>query len=236
MKLQLGRRSLFLRVLGACMALLLTGTLAHAQSPPYLYQFDWAERFNNSLGNETEDMWVANSFTAQTTGAGSDGVITSIILPIGDTFTDQPITGLIYQGADIKDPTAGGGLKLVGQKATTFTSVRGTFLTITFDDPGVSVTPGQPFYAAVLIPGVPGNKFPLFNDSATGALGMLVQTQALGRSFFDVGLTLGGPYDINQLPANSANITVFGGVHPVLPGNPGDIQSAGNLALWVAGH
>ena len=233
MKLQLGPRSLFLSVLGACIALLLTSTLANAQNPALFYQLDWAERFNNSQGNEAEDCWVANSYTAP---PASDGVITSIILPIGDTFTDQAITGLIYQGADLMDPTAGGGLTLVGQKAMTVTSVRGTILTITFDDPGVSVTPGQPFYAAVLIPGVPATKFPLHSDSSFSTLGGLLQTKALGRSFFDVGLTKGGPYDLNQLPANSANITLFGGVHPVLGGNPGDIQSAGNLALWVTGH
>jgi hypothetical protein len=233
MKLHLGRRSLYRSVLGAFMALLLSGTVAQAQ---IFYQFDWAERFNNSVGStDTEDMWVANSFTANPAG---DGVITSITLPIADTFTNQPITALIYEGADLNDPTAGGGLMLVGQKTTTFTSVRGTFLTITFDDPGVSVTPGQVFYAAVLIPGVPATKFPLQNDTvgSGNTLGMLLGTQPLGRSFFDVGLTISGPYDINQLPAHSANITVFGGVHPVLGGSPGDIQSPGNLALWATGH
>jgi hypothetical protein len=58
-------------------------------------------------------------------------------------------------------------------------------------------------------------------------------TQALGQSFFDVALTVGGTYDLDQLPANSANITVFGGVHPVLGNAPGDVQAPGNLPLWV---
>jgi hypothetical protein len=85
---------------------------------------------------------------------------------------------------------------------------------------------GDIFYAAVLIRGVPANKFPFYLDTAaTGPL----MTVAVGRSFFDAGLTFSGPYDVNQ---GSANVTVMGGAHPVLGGG---IQDAGNLALWANG-
>jgi hypothetical protein len=221
MKRQFGRRSFYLTVLGAFTALLFTGTDAPAQR---LYNLDWAERFNDSAGNETEDNWVANSYTA---ASGATHIV-SISFPINDAFTDQKISGLIYQGFDLNDPTAGGGLILLSQTDTTFTSTRGDIVTITLKTP-VDLNVGDFFYAAVLIPGVPSNKFPFANDTAGAGL----MTQPLGRSFFDVGLTFGGPYDINQLPANSANITVFGGVHPVMMGAPGDVQSPGNLALWV---
>jgi hypothetical protein len=148
--------------------------------------------------------------------------IVSVSLPIVYSFTDQPITALIYQGFDLMDPTANGGLLLMAQQDATFSHIPGTFtvVTVTFDNP-VTFNPGDIFYAAVLIRGVPPDKYPFLLDG-----------DALrGQSFFDVGLN-GGPYDINQLPAHSANITPLGGTHPVVGSG---IQSAGTLTLWANG-
>ncbi len=212
---QIRRKSFYLSVAGAFTALLLTGTLAHAQA---FYSLDWSERFNNSVGSETEDCWVANSYTASAAGTH----ILSISLPIVEGFPDNTaISGFIYQGADTLDPTAGGGLFLLGEVDTTFSGTPG-IVTLTFNPP-IDVGSGTVFYAAVLLRQVPSNKFPFDNDSH----------YVRNRSYFDVGLTPSGAYDVNQLPANSANITVFGGVHPVMGGMPGDVQSAGTLALWV---
>jgi hypothetical protein len=89
---------------------------------------------------------------------------------------------------------------------------------------------GDVFYAAALIPGVQGyapgvsnGRFPFYEDDST----LSPYPTALGQSFYDVGLTLSGPYDVNQ---GSANITVLGGTHPVV--GP-EINDPGNLALWV---
>jgi hypothetical protein len=223
MKLHSGPKSFWKGVLSAFAMLLLTGTLAHAQTPVF-YQLDWFERFNNSLGSETEDNWVANSYTAS-----GQGFINSIVLPIGDTFNNQPISAFIYQGFDLHDPTAGGGLVLLAEKDTTFSSTPGTVLTITFDNQ-VAIGAGAIFYAAVLIPGVSGNVFPFYLDSATNPSNTNIGTVPFGRSFFDIGSTFGGPFDVNQ---GSANITVTGGNHPILGGSA---QDAGNLALWVIGQ
>src|SRR5262249_52012635 len=162
-----------------------------------------------------EDCWVANSYKAATGGLN----IVSISLPIDDSFDPtKPITALIYKGADRADPTAGGGLMLLGRKDSTLAVTPG-IVTIAFDNP-ITLNDSDIFYAAVLIPAVPGGKFPFAENT------MAVS----GHSFFDTGLTFGGPYDINQLPDNSANVTLLGGTHPVV--GPG-IQSAGTLALWV---
>jgi len=155
--------------------------------------------------------------------------IVAISLPIGSDFTNQAISGLIYQGFDLHDPTAGGGLVLVSKTDTTFTNKGGDVITITLNTP-VDFQVGDIFYAAVLIPGVPGyipgvsnGRFPFYADDPA----YLPMPKALGRSFFDVGLTLSGPYDVNQ---GSANITVLGGTHPVVGAG---VQDRGNLALWV---
>jgi hypothetical protein len=102
------------------------------------------------------------------------------------------------------DPTAGGGLTLMGQKTTTISGTPG-IVTITFDNP-VMLPAGQIFYAAVLMPAIPPDHFPFYLDTHFVS----------SRSYFDVGLTFGGPYDINQLPDNSANITPLGGNHPIV--------------------
>jgi hypothetical protein len=54
----------YLSILGAFTALMLSGTFAHAQ---HLYNFEWGEAFNNSAGSESEDSWVANSYTVSST-------------------------------------------------------------------------------------------------------------------------------------------------------------------------
>jgi hypothetical protein len=204
-----GRRTIYLYVFGACMAVLLPGTFVHAQG---FYQNDWSGAINNSAGlTDTQDNWVANSFQ---TRSGATHIV-SVSLPIGDSFTNQPISALIYTGINYTDPTVGPGLTLLSQTDTTFTSVAGTILTVKLDTP-VDLNVGDIFYAAVLIPGVPPLKYPFYFD----------RNRDLGQSFFDVGVTSGAPYDINQ---GSANITPFGGTHAVV----GQAIPAGTLALWV---
>jgi hypothetical protein len=223
MKRQFGRRSFYRSVLCAFVALLFTGTFARAQ---HMFQLDWGSGFNNSFGNtDIEDNWAANSFTIS--NADRTHVV-SISLPLLDTFNNQPISGLIYQGFDLLDPTAKGGLVLKSRTDTTFTSTPGTIVTITLDTP-VDFTVGDIMYVAVMIPGVPANKFPFFEDENTTTAGKALGTQPLGRSYFDVGLAPSAPWDAGQ---GSDNITVLGGTHPVL--GPG-VQYAGNLALWAYG-
>jgi hypothetical protein len=202
-----------------------TGTFAHAQ---HLYQLNWGEVFNNSAGSDTEDNWVANSYTVS---AADRTRILSISAPIGltttDIYTNQPISALIYLGFDVYDPTANGGLVLMHRTDTTFTTTNpGEVVTVTLDTP-VDFNVGDIMYAALLVPGVPGTSFLWCDDIGTGSgLGGLLQTQPLQRSFFDVGLAMSAPWDPSQ---GSANITVLGGIHPVV----GIAQDAGNLALWV---
>jgi len=227
MNRQFGRRSFYPSVLCAFAALLFTSTFARAQ---YLYNQDWAGRFNNSVTTETEDNWVANSYKVPSTARQH---LVSISLQIADASTNQPISAFFYHECDLNDPTAGGGLILLSQTDTTFTSTRGDIITITLN-PDVFLSVNDIFYAAVLIPGVPGDVFPFHYDRAGGSTANGLPdkgTKPFGRSFFDVGLTVGGPFDVTKQV--SANITVFGGVHPVMGGNPGDVQSPGNLALWV---
>jgi hypothetical protein len=228
MNTQFARMSFRLSTFCAFTALLFTGTFALAQVPPMegIYRLNWAGQFNNSaLGGEIEDSWVANSFTAV---FGYTHIV-AISLPIGDDFSNQAISGLIYKGFDIHDPTAGGGLVLLSETDTTFSSTVGDVITITLNTP-VDFKAGDVFYAAVLIPGVPGyapgisnGKFPFYEDDPLDP----PSPKALGRSFYDVGLTLSGPYDVNQ---GSANITVLGATHPIVGSG---VQDPGNLALWV---
>jgi hypothetical protein len=223
-----GRRSFYLGVVCAFAALLFTGTFAHAQ---HMFQLDWGSGFNNSFGQtDVQDNWAANSFPIS--NADRTHVV-SISLPLLDTFTNQPITGLIYQGFDLLDPTAGGGLVLRARKDTTFSSTPGTVVTITLDTPvdfNYNSTTNEIMYVAVMIPGVPLDKFPFYCDTGAGSgLGGLLKTTPLGRSFFDVATTAGGAWDVNQ---GSDFITVLGGTHPVLGAG---IQRPGNLALWAYG-
>jgi hypothetical protein len=214
MKRPFGQRRFYLSILGAFLALLFASTCAEAQTVLGFYQLDWSGPVNNSAGStDTEDNWVANSYTARSGGTH----LASITLPIADTFTNQPISALIYYGLDYTDPQAGPGLMLLSETDTTFSSTPGTLLTIKLTNP-VDLNAGDNFYAAVLIPGVPANKYPFYIDTN--------RQPSIGQSFFDVGLTSGAPYDINQ---GSANITPFGGNHPVV----GTAVPAGTLALWV---
>src|SRR6266849_979505 len=101
MNRQFGRRSFYPSVLCAFAALLFTSTFARAQ---YLYNQDWAGRFNNSVTTETEDNWVANSYKVPSTARQH---LVSISLPIADASTNQPISAFFYHECDLNDPTAG---------------------------------------------------------------------------------------------------------------------------------
>jgi hypothetical protein len=180
--------------------------------------------FNNAPTNDAEDNWVANSFPINLADRTH---VVSVTLPIGDTFSNQPISALIYQGFDLQDPTVGGGLVLKSRTDTTFDSTAGAIVTVTLDTPA-DFKVGDIMYVAVMIPGVPPTKFPFYSDTGTGSgLGGLLKTTPLGRSFFDVATTIGGAWDVNQ---GSDSITVLGGIHPILGAG---IQDPGNLALWA---
>ncbi len=198
-------------VMAGFVALVLAVPSAQAQM---VYRWDngtFTERFNNSEGTETEDNWVANAFTVVDGGTR----LLSIELPVGDTFVNQAVTATIYLGADISDPSAGGGLVRVQSNDSTITTVLGTVVTLVFDPP-VDMNVGDVFYASVLLPQVDGAHFPFYND---GAL-------VLNHSFFDVGPTQGAPYDLDM----TQNATVNGGTHPVVHSG---VQSAGTTHLRV---
>jgi hypothetical protein len=161
---------------------------------------------------ETEDNWVANSFQV---AAGAQ-TLTSISFLLSGNYTNRPITALIYTGTSLTDPHAGSGLTLVSQTDTTFSGTNGTFVTIPLATP-VTLPVGQVYWAALLMRGVPGDQFP-FNED---------RDNPLGRSWFDVGPTQGGAYNVN----NTSNARVFGATnHPVVPGG---VQDPGNLMLRV---
>jgi hypothetical protein len=168
--------------------------------------------FNNSQGVETEDNWVANSFQI---AAGTQTLLSMSFLLSGN-YTNRAITALIYTGTSLTDPHAGSGLTLVSQTDTTFSGTDGTFVTIPLAAP-VTLPVGQVYWAALLMRGVPGDQFP-FNEDLDNPL---------GRSWFDVGPTQGGAYNVN----NTSNARVFGATdHPVVPGG---VQLPGNLMLRV---
>jgi hypothetical protein len=169
------------------------------------------ENFNNSQGVETEDNWVANSFQIL---PGTQTLL-SVSFLVSGSFTNRPITALIYTGSSLTDPHAGSGLTLVSETDTTFSGTN-SFVTIPLAAP-VTLPVGQVYWAALLMRGVTGNQFPWNED----------RDSPLGRSFFDVGPTQGGAYNVN----NTANARVLGATnHPVVPGL---VQDAGNLMLRV---
>jgi hypothetical protein len=122
---------------------------------------------------------------------------------------------VVYQGIDISDPSAGGGLVRMRTTETTITGLAGSDVNLAFDTP-VDLQVGDVFYAAILIRGVTGALFPFHNEA------VLPQ----GHSFFDIGPMQGAPYDLD----NTANATVLGAVHPLMVITA---QSAGNLFLRV---
>lgn len=220
MKLGFLTKSFYVKVVCIITTLLVTGAVAHARriqttnvagAPTYQYKWDAApagERFNNSETVETEDNWVANGFVVVDAGTR----LLSIEYPLGETFIGQPVTAVIYQGIDISDPS---GLVRIQTTEALVTGLQGTNATIVLDVP-VDLKVGSVFYAALLIRGVTGDKFPFFNDTAVPQ----------GHSFFDVGPTQGAPYDLDV----TVNATVNGGIHPVVDSG---VQSPGNTFLRV---
>jgi len=207
----------YLGVLGVLTALLVGSASARAQVTYSVDDGTAFERFNNSFADDTEDNWVANSF--QVVAGGTH--LTEISLAIGEDYTNQLITFAIYSGSDLFDPSAGGGLVRVSTTDVTFTGAGGFIYTFALTNP-VDLNVGDIFYAAALIRAVPPTMFPIFNNNSPSIL---------NRSFFDVGPTVGAPYDLD----NTANATVNGGVHPVVGGGPPDfdVQDPGNTILRV---
>jgi hypothetical protein len=186
----------------------------NAQFAGFVYSLDDGsseQSFNNSQGVETEDNWVANSF--QVTAAAP--TLQSISFLLSQTYTNRAITALIYTGSSLTNPHAGTGLTLVSETDTTFSGSAGTFVTIPLATPLI-LPAGQVYWAALLMRNLSGFEFP-FNVDVDNPL---------GRSFFDVGPTQGGAYNVN----NTGNATVLGGNHPVVGGG---VQAAGNLMLRV---
>lgn len=173
------------------------------------------EIFNNSQGSETESCWVANSF--QVVAGGTD--IQSISFLLGNVLTNQSATISIYTGTSLTNPQAGGGLVRVSSTTTTLTAAADTFQTINLSSP-ISLPVGQIFYAALLLPNIPGNVFPFASDA-----GSTPAVTPLGRSFFDVGPTQGAPYNLDD----TSRATLLGASHPVVS----FAQSPGNLSLRV---
>ena len=180
------------------------------------------EIFNNSLGTEVEDCWVANSY--QVIAGGN--VINSITFALGNTQNPVPtlslqVTVVLYTGTSLTSPT--GLVRIVPATNTvTLTNVpTGSLQTINFAVPTFLST-GQIFYAAIVIRGVTGVTFPFVSDLFTPGPSPANQL----RSFFDVGPTMGGAYNLD----NTANATRLGLAHPVLGGAA---QSAANLVLRV---
>jgi hypothetical protein len=170
------------------------------------------ENFNNSQGVETEDNWVANSFQI----APGTQTLLSISFLLSGNYTNRAISALIYTGTSLTDPHVGSGLSLVSETDTTFSGTNGSFVTIPLATP-VTLAVGQVYWAALLMRGVSGDQFPWNED----------RDSPLGRSFFDVGPTQGGAYNVN----NTNNAKVLGATnHPVVPGL---VQDAGNLMLRV---
>jgi len=156
---------------------------------------------------------VANSFSVVVGGTHLTAV--NFLAEGGNIPANQPATVAIYTGSSLTDPHAGAGLVRVATgTATLAASPAGPPLTYTINlAQPVDLPVGQVFYAGLLLPNVTTFPFATWAFSAP-----------LGRSFFDAGPTLGAPYNLD----NTANLTVLGGVHPVLGAG---VQSPGNLVL-----
>jgi hypothetical protein len=200
------KRQLRVRVFAILVGVAFAALMSHASVARAQVQYRWdngafTERFNDSEGVETEDNWVANAF--QVVDGGTH--IVSIEFPIGEAYVNLTVDAVIYQGFDLHDPTAGGGLVRL--------SIPGDTIVITLDTP-VDLNVDDIFYAAILIRQVDGAHFPFFNDG----------TIPLGYSFFDVGPVQGGDYDLDQ----TGNATVNGGTHPVVHSG---VQSPGTTLI-----
>jgi hypothetical protein len=210
-----------LRVVGVVAVLLGAGTIALAD---VVYQDDmWPppdgwEIFNNSEGTETEDNWVANSFQVVPEGTR----LLSISFRVGQALSNQDVSAVIYLGADLYDPSAGGGLVRIATTDVTVTAAANTVVTIPLDNP-VDLNEGDIFYAALLMPSIRGNLFPFTMDYDFTNPGN--SPPFLGQSFFDVGPNQGDPYDLDM----TQNATVAGGIHPVV----GFAMDAGNYVIQV---
>ncbi len=124
----------------------------------------------------------------------------------------------LYTGTSLTSP-AGLSRIVSSTNTTSVTGVGESVATVAFGSP-VDLPVGQIFYAALLIRTVPGTLFPFADDSGNAA-----SPAPLGRSFFDVGATQGGTYDLDV----TSRATVLGGSHPVVT----QAQSAGNAAIRV---
>jgi hypothetical protein len=213
------KRQLRVRVFAILVGVAFAALMSHASVARAQVQYRWdtgnvTESFNNSEGTETEDNWVANAF--QVVDGGTHIVSIEFVFGGIDGYTNKPASAVIYQGFDLHDPSAGGGLVRLSTTDTTITANPGDLVTITLDTP-VDLNVDDIFYAAVLIPQVqrPGaNEFPWANDTMI----------PLGYSFFDVGPAQGAPYDLD----NTANATVNGAFHPVVHF---DVQHPGTTLL-----
>lgn len=172
------------------------------------------EIFNNSQGTETEDCWVANSFQVDPLATH----LTQIQLLTGQAYSNTQVTVAIYTGTSLTSPA--GLTRIVASTNTvSVTAAANTFATIDLGS-AIDLAPGQIFYAAALIRGVAGSFFPFSSDAQ-----VTPPVTPLGRSFFDVGPTQGGAYNLDV----TTNATVLGASHPVVT----FAQDPGNLGLRV---
>jgi hypothetical protein len=201
--------------ISACLALAAMASPARADFMYALQPFGvvGSNGFNNSQGTEAEDAFVANSFTVVPGGTHITAV--NFLAEGGHIPANQPVKVAIYEGSSLTDPHAGGGLVRVATGSTTLSaSPPGGPLGYTIDlDQPVDLPVGQVFYAGLLLPNLSTFPFTIWAFSTP-----------LGRSFFDVGPSIGSPYNLD----NTANLTVLGGTHPVVGAN---VQSPGNLVL-----
>ena len=227
---------------GKCLLLLL-GLLAlsaTAARADYLYQWDTPvgnvgngqlgdgyQEFNNSLGNESEDTWVANAFTV--VAGGED--IKSISFLTGDSYTNRAMTAVIYTGQSTTNPQAGSGLQRIVATTTTLpvTADPGTWVTIPLAN-DVVLPVGQVFYAALLADAVGGGTSDmLFAEENSGSGGTPLNDMT--HSFYDVAAPFGtvNAYNLD----NTQTATVLGGVNPTEGGSPENVMYYGTLVERV---
>ena len=200
-----------------CAGVLLLATLRPARADfTYALQSSGvvgSSGFNNSLGSEAEDDFVANSYTVVAGGTHLASV--SFLAEGGSIPANQSATVAIYTGSSLTDPHAGSGLTRVATGTAVLTAAPAgapVSYSIPLAQP-VDLPVGQVFYAGLLLPNV--TSFPFITWAFS---------TPLNRSFFDVGPTLGAPYNLD----NTSNLTVLGGTHPVVGAG---VQSPGNLVL-----